>query len=142
LYVCSRLVAKTSSFEGLIAWGGEATTNRNSIIGIDNSNKWWYGGAGISVPLGTTAGTEKVVLAKSFDGATSRGYLNGIINGTGAGVLSVCDGKILLGLRDSTSSGFASCHLYEVACFSEAHDAATVAKIVAYMRRSNSVTYP
>lgn len=68
-----------SGFVGFIALGSGAAGGQTSSIGIDNTNKFWFGGSGDGVPTlsDTIANATSYVLGKGSNGRYMDVYFNG-----------------------------------------------------------------
>lgn len=78
MFVVGRFTALTSAFEGLFSCGSSNTGAGSSVIGMDNNQKFWFGGSNDVASSDGNADTSFHVFAKTFDGSTVKGYLDGV----------------------------------------------------------------
>lgn len=69
-----------SAFVGFLALGSGAVSGQTSSIGIDNTNKFWFGGSGDGIPAlsDTIAASTTYALGKGSNSRYVDVYLNGI----------------------------------------------------------------
>ena len=119
------VIKQTSgSFKGAVAYGTEGAGNSTSILG-NNASNLWYGGQNLVPPAGSSGVTSGfAVVSKTYDGATTQGYLNGSADGSSASqTYNIGNTQLGLGLYYYNSSipqgfGFCACDIGEI-CFYE-----------------------
>ena len=80
LFVVARMNSLTAAFDGILGYGGSNAGYGSSTIGENGAgNKPWYGGSNNVTPVGASnLDLNFHVYAKTFDGATIKGYIDGV----------------------------------------------------------------
>jgi hypothetical protein len=128
-FIVGRINAMGSVFCGMFGYGGSNTGYGSSVIGMDNTNKAWFGGANATTPVGAAADTSFHVYSKTFDGTTIKGFIDGVQVATLGSVTMALSTIMTLFRYAAPATGFISCDIAEVVNYNSALSAANYALI-------------
>lgn len=129
-------VASGGSFRGALTLGGQAVSTGVETGGLTAGNAFFFGGPGLggSQGVGSAANTDKHVFSRTYPDAIHNGYLDGALDATATGSISLTS-AVTLGQRfDIGVSSRLQVEIYEVVVYSRVITTSERTLVAAYLK--------